>query len=236
MLSALGERHLAAVLPATEQLLRSDRWPLVRRAAVESRTAQCPLTPPPGAAPPRVEALRQALSDSDEQVQRLALAGLGRCEGPAAIDIYSAQLKDPQAAPPLRSQACALLVRHGFGAAGPVQQQAHATIAAALLELLSDPAADERSAGTVISCARAIGELGDVRDLPVLLQTSTAPASEVPPPIRQSALESIAKICSRTPTLPPALRKDLASGLKAAAKDPEARVQGAAQRAQARCR
>ena len=236
VLSAVGERHLATVLPATEQALRSDRWPLVRRAAVDSRAAQCPAVPPVGQTSPRVAALRQAVSDADEQVQRLALAGLGRCEAAGAIDVYTAQLKDGQAAPALRSQACALLVRHGFSAAEPVQQQAHATIAATLLELLSDPAADERSAGTVISCTRAIGELGDPRDFSVLLHTSTAPPSEVPPPIRQSALEAIAKLCTRTPALPAALRKDLASGLQSATKDPEERVAGAAQRAQARCR
>ncbi|HRI54947.1 MAG TPA: hypothetical protein PLW65_32640, partial [Pseudomonadota bacterium] len=153
-----------------------------------------------------------------------------------ALDVYAARLKDADAAPALRSQACALLVRHGFSAAAAQQQQAHTTVAAALIELLSDPAADERIAGTVISCARALGELGDARDLQVLMQTATATASEVPPPIRQSALESIAKICGRGPALSPALRKDLASTFQAAAKDPEARVQAAAQRAQARCR
>ena len=179
--------------------------------------------------------LRQAVGDPDEQVQRLALAGLGRCEGEGAIDIYSARLKDAEAAPPLRSQSCALLVRYGYGAAAPVQQQAHATVASALLELLADPAADERSAGTVISCARAVGELGDARDLEVLLQTSTAAQSEVRAPIRQSALEAIAKICSRTPALAPALHKELTSALAKAAKDPEPRLQAAAQRAQAHC-
>ena len=48
VLAALGERRLATLLPATEQVLRSDRWPLVRRAATESRAAQCPLSPKPG--------------------------------------------------------------------------------------------------------------------------------------------------------------------------------------------
>lgn len=234
VLSALQERRVAEVLPAIEQVLRSDRWPGVRRAAIESRAAQCPLAHE--AAPARLSVLRQAVSDPDEQVQRLALAGLGRCEGVTALDVYAARLKDADAAPALRSQACALLVRHGFAAAAAQQQQAHTTVAAALIELLSDPAADERSAGTVISCARAIGELGDARDLQVLMQTATATASEVPPPIRQSALESIAKICGRGPSLSPALRKDLASTFQTAAKDPEARVQAAAQRAQARCR
>ena len=234
VLSALQERRVPAVLPAIEQVLRSDRWPGVRRAAIESRAAQCPLAH--DAAPGQLAVLRQAVGDPDEQVQRLALAGLGRCEGATALDVYAARLKDADASPALRSQACALLVRYGFSAAPTQQQQAHTTVAAALIELLSDPAADERSAGTVISCARAIGELGDARDLKVLMQTATATASEVPPPIRQSALESIAKICGRGPALSPALRKDLASTFQTAAKDPEARVQAAAQRAQARCR
>lgn len=235
VLAALQERHLAQVLPAIEQVLRSDRWPGVRRAALESRAAQCPLAHE--SVPPRLAVLRQAVGDADEQVQRLALAGLGRCEGAGALDVYAERLKDADAAPALRSQACALLVRHGFSAAkAEQQQQAHTTVAAALGELLSDPAADERSAGTVISCTRALGELGDARDLQVLMQTATASASEVPPPIRQSALESIAKICGRGPALPAPLRQDLLRTFQAAAKDPEARVQAAAQRAQARCR
>lgn len=234
--AALSEHHLPEVLAATEQSLRSDRWPAVRRAAVESRAAQCP--PESVSAGPPVASLRQAVADADEQVQRQALSGLGRCEGAAALDVYAARLKDADAAPALRSQACALLVRHGFGSTtpGPQQVQAHATVAAALLDLLSDPAADERIAGTVISCARAVGELGDARDLPVLVQTAGATASEVPPPIRQSALEAIGKICSRGPALSPALRKDLASTFQSAGKDPEPRVQSAAQRAAVRCR
>lgn len=233
-LSALGEHRLSAVRPATEQALRSDRWPQVRRAAAASRAAQCPPGAAQGAEP--VAALRHAVGDADEQVQRLALAGLGRCEGAAALDVYAERLKDADAAPALRSQACALLVRYGFGsAAAPQQAQAHAAVAAALRDLLADPAADERSAGTVISCARAVGELGDARDLPALMQTAAATASEVPPPIRQSALEAIGKICSRGPLLSPALRKDLAATFQSAAKDPEARVQAAAQRAQSRC-
>ncbi len=236
VLTALAEHRLPEVLAATEQSLRSDRWPAVRRAAVESRAAQCP--PEPVGAVSPVAALRQAVADADEQVQRQALSGLGRCEGAAALDVYIARLKDADAAPALRSQACALLVRHGFGSTtpGPQQVQAHTTVAAALLDLLGDPAADERIAGTVISCARAVGELGDARDLPVLLQTAGATASEVPPPIRQSALEAIGKICSRGPALSPALRKDLAAAFQSAGKDPEPRVQSAAQRAAVRCR
>lgn len=236
VLAALAEHHLPTVLSATEQSLRSDRWPAVRRAAVASRAAQCP--PEPTGAVPPVAVLRQAVADADEQVQRQALAGLGRCEGAAALDVYTSRLKDADAAPALRSQACALLVRHGFSSTtpGPQQVQAHAAVAAALLDLLADPAADERSAGTVISCARAVGELGDARDLPALIQTAGATASEVPPPIRQSALEAIGKICSRGPSLSQALRKDLASAFQSAGKDPESRVQSAAQRAAVRCR
>jgi hypothetical protein len=230
-LAALAERPVAEAVPAIERTLRQDHWPLCRRAAAESRAAQCART----AAADRNPALRQAVRDSDEGVQRLALAGLARCEGAGALDVYTERLRDGATAPAVRTQACALLVRYGFAATGAQpQQQAHDAVSAALAELLTDPAADERSANTIITCTRAVGELGDGRDLQTLLHMS-AVSAEIPPPIRQTALESVAKVCARRPALPPPLRKDLGQTLQAATRDPEPRIQAAAQRALSRC-
>ena len=192
-LSTLGLRDDAATRQATEKLAAGDAWPLVRRTALEAAAAQC--TPGGGSN----QVLRAALADGDEQVQRLGLAGLGRCEGAGALDLYTSVLRRADAAPALRGQACALLARHGFAPSPALSDarraQAHKDLGDALLDLQEEPEADERHAATLQGCLRALGELGDARDGDVLARTA---ANELPATLRTTALESLGRLCTRT--------------------------------------
>lgn len=227
----LAQRKDAAAVQLSERLLQSDRWPPVRRAAVVARTSQC------GASSTEpVPAIRAAVSDEDETVRRLALTGLARCEGAGAVEIYASTLKASDAPPALRSQACALLARHGLTSTSnqAAQTLAHQSISAALSDLLTDHSADERHAGTLSSCTKALADLGNSVDLPALLQLAD---SDLPVPLRSGALDAVAKICKRTNAgaLERGLRKDLDATLKAAQTSTEAGIQSAARRALEAC-
>lgn len=225
----LAQRKDPAAVQLSERLLQSDRWPPVRRAGVVARTGQCGAT-----AAGAVPAIRAAVSDEDETVRRLALAGLARCEGAGAVEIYASTLQASDAPPALRSQACALLARHGFASNQAAQMLAHHSISAAISDLLTDPSADERHAGTLSTCTKALADLGSSIDLPPLLQLAD---SDLPAPLRSGALDAVAKICKRTSpgALDRGLRKDLEPTLKTAQKSTEPGIQNAARRALEAC-
>jgi hypothetical protein len=227
--SAMQGEPEAALITAVEERLSADGWPQVRRVAAEARAAAC-------RAPAQNPALRKAVLDADEQVQKQAFIGLAKCEGAGAVD-FLAQWTEPdskrRSSAGLRGLSCVLLSRHGFSAtSAEVRARAHRGAAAALSTLLEDPAADERHAAALGQCVRSIGEAGDFTDVPVLLQVID---SEIPAPLRQGALHAMAGICARSGALPPPLRKRVNSTLKAALKDSEKLVQSAAQRATAAC-
>ena len=225
----LAQRKDATAVQLSERLLKSDRWPPVRRASLVARTSQCGASNV-GAVP----AIRAAVSDEDETVRRLALTGLARCEGAGAVEIYASTLQASDAPPALRSQACALLARHGLTSTQAAQTLAHQSISAALSDLLTDPSADERHAGTLSSCTKALADLGNSVDLPPLLQLAD---SDLPAPLRSGALDAVAKICKRTTpgAVERGLRKDLDATLKAAQKSTETGMQSAARRALEAC-
>ncbi len=215
-LSGLGDRRDAATVVAVEQALAGDRWPQVRRAAVEVRTAACAQRPGD-----EVSSLRRALRDADGEVRRLALSGLARCQGKGAAGILAETAKNPGAAPELRGQACALLAAVQGPAAQPVLSET-------LLDALQDPTATEKHAALAATCARALGQVGDAGALPALAQAVKEPLS---PEIRLAAVESLGSLCQRTPKAP-----TLQLILKTAIQDEDARVRAAAARSLSRCR
>lgn len=229
---ALAERPVAGLVPAIEKELAGDAWPLVRRAAAEARAASCPSNAP-SAAP--VEALRRAAADPDEQVQRQALLGVVRCEGAAALSVLNTLLTGADTPPGTRGHACALSARllQTSTAGGTTRAEAPRALAAALGELLGDPAADDRHAGALLVCARAVGEAGGSGEVGALL---AALSEGTPAPMRRSVLGALARLCGRTRLvgLSARDRKDLTSTLATQAAD--AATKEAAVAAQTACR
>lgn len=229
---ALAERPVAGLLPAIEKVLAGDPWPLVRRAAAEARAAQCPAN---SANPSPVEALHRATADPDEQVQRQALVAVVRCEGGAALSVLNTLLTGAETPPGTRGHACALgarLLQTPTGA-GAARAETPRALAAALGELLGDPAADDRHAGAVLVCARAVGEAGGPTEVDALLG---ALSEGTPAPMRRSVLGALARLCGRTHLvgLSARDRKNLTSTLATQAAD--AATKEAAAAAQAACR
>lgn len=222
---------LAVVLGAIEERLLSDGWPQVRRMAAEVRAGACAAPPSPNRRP--TAALRQALGDVDEKVQRQALLGVAHCEGSNATDVLSRMAKDRAVATQTRGLACALLARHSFAAgSAELRSSAHVAAAAALLDLLQDPAADERHAAALGQCLRGLGEFGDSSDVPALLEVV---ASEIPAALRQGAVRSMAAICARNVGFTKALRKQVLGLLKSSAKDGDTKLRTEAMKAEAVC-
>lgn len=227
-------------LAQIEQSLLRDPWPKVRRTAAEARAAQC--RDAAGAMAPRVDALHQALADRDLDVQRRALAGLARCEGPAALDDLSRIAESESAKAGLRGQACALLARHAMAASvlsAAQRERAHRAAGTALVDLLRDPQADDRHAAALAQCLRGFADAGDIADLPVLIESTGA---ESPSSVRQLAFAAISSICSR-PTrepgrgIPDTSKKALADSVAAVfSGSQDLRLQASARRAQQVCK
>lgn len=227
-------------LAQIEQSLLRDPWPKVRRAAVEARAAQC--RDSGGATAPRVDALHQALADRDLDVQRRALAGLARCEGPAALDDLSRIAESESAKASLRGQACALLARHAMAASvlsAAQRERAHRAAGTALVDLLRDPQADDRHAAALAQCLRGFADAGDIADLPVLIESTGA---ESPSSVRQLAFAAISSICSRPSrepgrAVPDKSKKALADSVAAVfSGSQDLRLQASARRAQQVCK
>lgn len=229
---ALAERPVMALVSAVEKVLAGDAWPLLRRAAAEARAASCPAS---ATSPASVEALRRATSDPDEQVQRQALLGVVRCEGAAALSQLNTLLTGADTPPGTRGHACALSARllQAPAGGGTARTEAPRALAAALGELLGDPAADDRHAGALLVCARAVGEAGGSSEVGALLP---ALSEGTPAPMRRSVLGALARLCGRTRLvgLSARDRKDLTSTLAVQAADVATKEAAAA--AQAACR
>lgn len=231
-----------------DQAALRDAWPKVRRAAIEARAAQC--KDAGAAAGPRVDSLRQALSDRDLDVQRRALAGLARCEGIGALDELVRVANQADAKAGLRGQACGLLAKHAMSApslSASQRQQAHQAAGGALLDLLRDPQADDRHAAALSQCLRGFQESGDVTDVPTLIE---ATAADSPATVRQLAFAAIGGICARrsasssgasvgpgaNSALPSKVKKALAESVAAVFTGrQDLRLQASARRAQQLC-
>jgi hypothetical protein len=189
----------------------------------------------PDGSPAGVEALRRATSDPDEQVQRQALLGVVRCEGAAALSQLNTLLTGADTPPGTRGHACALSARllQTPAGGGTARTEAPRALAAALGELLGDPAADDRHAGALLVCARAVGEAGGSSEVGALLP---ALSEGTPAPMRRSVLGALARLCGRTRLvgLSARDRKDLSSTLAVQAADVATKEAAAA--AQAACR
>lgn len=229
---ALAERPVVGLGPAIEKVLAGDAWPLVRRAAVEARAALCPAS---STSPASVEALRRATADPDEPVQRQALLGVVRCEGAAALSVLNTLLTGADTPPGTRGHACALGARllSGPAGGGAARAETPRALASALGELLGDPMADDRHAGALLVCARAVGEVGGSGEVGALL---AALSEGTPAPMRRSVLGAITRLCGRTHLvgLSARDRKDLTKTLATQAAD--AATKEAAAAAQAACR
>jgi HEAT repeat protein len=148
-------------------------------------------------------------------VRRAALSALARCApGSPAIARALRSRRQPLA---VRELAAALVAARG----GP---GAAAALAAALDDVLTDPAADERSAGLAIACLHGLGRTGDTSD-PILEALGAAAHEPLSAPVRAAAMEAIGRLCPQGAA--PALRRG--------AQDPDAAVRRAAQAALTAC-
>jgi hypothetical protein len=187
LLSGLVGRRDVTLAVLLAPIVKSDPWPMVRRAAVEVLGGACQ----PGSA--SVAVFEQALADSDEGVAALSLQGLSRCLGPSGLGRYQALLVDGKTLPSVRGQACVLVARHGLISTASAVK-AHQSIGEGLSDLIDDPQAADRSLVAAVLCIRALGEHGDGRDLGLLLARLERDA---PLALRRGAVESVLKICQR---------------------------------------
>lgn len=179
------------LVPVLDELITKDGWPVVRRAAIEVRSAACVAAGKSDDA----ASLRSAIRDPDAQAQRAALLGLGRCLGERAIETVAALARDVEAFPGSRGQACALLSRYGFSATDARrQEESHNAVREVLLDLIGDPGADERHAAAVTTCLRAVGEHGGGRDVGPIIDLV---GSDLDGTIRRLSAEALGKICER---------------------------------------
>ncbi len=206
--AALGALDPAQSAPV-EKVLAADRWPLVRRAAAEALGRRCGESAKTG--------LTVALAhDPAEEVRRESLVSLGRC-GPVPLALLAGTLKSGAQPVAVRELAAALVAKQGEAGAGPL-------LADTVDEVLSDPAADERSASLAVACLRALGRLhdGSRRVLEALGAASNEPLS---PAVRAAAMDAIGQLC------PDGAGEALRRGWQ----DPDAMVKRAAKQALDKC-
>ncbi|MCS6916047.1 MAG: HEAT repeat domain-containing protein [Myxococcota bacterium] len=220
-LAAVAERHDTAAQTEVEQLLTTDAWPQVRRAAAEARAALCPAPSVGVSGPTRQHPLRAALDDPDAEVQRVALAGVARCEGTSAAPLLAQVARATGRLPALRGQACALLGRLQGAAAAPV-------LAAVVREAVDQAATDERQTGLAIACLRALGRAGGPDALPTVISVLGDNAA-----VDVTALEQLPLLCRSG--VPPRLRRTLMEQIASARRSPERRLHAAAERAARYC-
>jgi HEAT repeat protein len=225
-----GVRHAAAEalaahaepssLPLFENSLAHDGWPLVRHAAAEGLGAGCAKklwpAPPPLSRAVVGDGKSLEAADASDDVRRASLAALGRCAD-APSSTFETALADRRQSPSLRELAGALVARRG----GP---RAAAVLAHALVDVLSDPAADERLASLAAHLVRALATTGDTTR-PTLEALGNAANEPMSPDVRAAAMETIGKLC---PT-------GAAAALRKGAADADGRVVRAANNALARC-
>jgi hypothetical protein len=213
---AVRRAAVTAVRDADPDLLvarvAGDGWPMVRQAAVEGLGAACAA---------RAHTVEPALiarvqHDASEEVRRAALGALPHCPGSHRALLVDV-LADHAQPIPVRELAAALLAKSGERAAAKA-------IAGTLEDVLADPAADERSIGLAVSCARALGRLGDT-SRPVLEALGAAANEPLSGAVRAGALEAVGQLC------PEGAGEALAHG----AADPDPAVRRAAAEAQRRC-
>lgn len=200
--------------------LAADGWPLVRKGVAEGLALSCALGRGDGAT---TAALERAAAgdpagtgaDPSEETRRAALVALGKCapRSPA----FARALGQRSAPPAVREVAAALLVKGGHPEAGK-------RIAEVLLDVLGDPASDERAAGFAVQLVRALGRTRD-GSRPVLEALGAASNEPTSPAIRAAAMESIGALC------PDGAREALDRGRQ----DPDGLVRRAAEAARARC-
>ncbi len=216
-LAAAGTRPDAVELGG--RALAGDAWPMVRHAAADALAVACrdhadaraPLTRAVAG-----EGKTMAGADDSEEVRRASLAALGRCAD-VPLGTYTAILGERRQPIAVRELAAALVARHGGAEA------AHA-LAAAIDDVLGDPAADERSVGLAVACTRGLARTGDTSH-PVLVALGEAANEPLSPAVRAAAMEAIGQLCPEGAA--PALHKG--------AGDPDGSVRRAAQAALLRC-
>jgi HEAT repeat protein len=203
--SLLKSREAAPV----ENALQRDSWPMVRRAAAESLGRVCG---------PSTNALTTAVEkDPAEEVRREALVALARC-GPVPTPLLARLLKSHEQPIGVRELAAVFLAKQG----GP---GVAVLLAEAVDDVLSDPAADERSASLAIACLRGLGKLkdGSRRVLEALGAASNEPLSGA---VRAASMDAIGQICP----------EGAGDALKRGKDDPDPMVRRAAKQALDKCK
>lgn len=168
--------------------LGHDGWPMVRQAAAEGLGSACSSAQATGALVRAVSGQGKSMrgADAADEVRRASLASLGRCAGvPTAT--FATILTERRQPPSVRELAATLVARRG----GP---EAGRALAKALDDVLSDPAADERSAGLAVACTRALAQAGD-RSEPVLKALGEAANEPMSAQVRAAAMTTIGELC-----------------------------------------
>jgi hypothetical protein len=155
-------------------------------------------------------------ADASDEVRRAALVSLARCapRSPAFARVLATH-RQPIAA---RELAAALIAKSGTA-------DAARTLASALDDVLSDPAADERSAGLAVAILRGLARTHDT-SRPILESLGAASNEPLSPSVRAAAMETIGALCP----------DGAGVALKRGAQDADGNVRRASTNALARCR
>lgn len=212
-LEGLAATRPTDLVPAAARLLAEDRWPMVRLAAAEKLALGCP---EPGAQTLVRAVSDRTASDRDEFVRSTALRALGTCQPRRAAEVALSLVPDSAVPLSLRETAAALIARQPPPQATPV-------LARTLDDLLTDPAADERTADLAVALVHTLGVLADPRSATALLHAATDPLT---PALRAAALPPLGALCPR----------GAARVIAAATNDSDPNIRAAATRARTTCR
>lgn len=155
--------------------------------------------------------------DAAEEVRREALVALSRC-GPVQLSLLAKILHAPEQPVAVRELAAALAAKQGGAEAAKL-------LADTVIEVLSDPAADEQSASLAVACLRALGRIKDA-STPILEALGAAANEPLSPAVRAASIEAIGQICPQ----------GAGEALRKGHQDPDGMVRRAAQQALDKCK
>ena len=170
----------AAADPALAELIRSDGWARVRRAAATALGTRCREAGP-------AQALRGAIrSDADLEVRRAALSALATCRARGVTRLFLEVAADRGQPVGVRTQAVQLL-------GGLRDRSATAPLAAALGRERERAFSDADAIQMAVALAYALGTLGDPAAAPALM--SAADESSAFPEIQAAAATALGALC-----------------------------------------
>lgn len=178
-----------ALRAALDALILREKWPQVKRLAIEQWASQCGPQDSRGS-----DAIRAAMRDEKSEVARAAVLAVGKCEGGNALGLLADLAKSQGSPGEVRGLACATRVQ--LGKAGGQARWSVQEAAEVLGDLLlqGTESAAEQGAFGVLTCLRALEHHGRDVDVEAVFPV-LEPAAALP--LRAAAVRAVAAICKR---------------------------------------